>query len=120
MASTPDTPESSGGGTDQAAQSKTVDVIFELDTDQTTAKITRVYRPGTKDPKDDIANTGRPKGSVKNQTVGSTLKVVLDAAGNPEDVGAFNVTHAKPKHISVTVKDRPPVTVPLEVTVGSQ
>ena len=115
MANITKTPDSSGGPV-TATPPKTVDVIFELDTDQTTAKIARVYLPGTTNPKNDIANTGKRKGAVKNQTVGSTFKVVLDAAENPEDVAAFNVTNAKPTHISVTVKDGPPVTVPLKVT----
>jgi|SRR5207302_545495 len=99
MANTTKTPDSTGGPV-TATPPKTVDVIFELATDQTTAKIARVYLPGTTDPKDDIANTGKPKGSVKN----------------PADVGAFNVTNAKPTHMAVTVKDGPPVNVPLKVT----
>jgi hypothetical protein len=103
MASTPNTPDSSSGATGQAMPPKTVDVLFELDTDQTTAKISRVYLPGTKDPKDDIANTGRPKGVVKNQTVGSTFEVVVDALGTPGQKCAFNVTNAEPTVLPLTL-----------------
>src|SRR5437016_9742461 len=89
---------SSGGGSKQAASGAgKADVTFELDDKNTTAKLARVYLPGTTDPKNDLANNmGKPKGTLKNQTVGSTFEVVVEASGTPGQKCAFNVTNGEP------------------------
>jgi hypothetical protein len=82
-------------------------VTIELDDKKTTAKLARVYLPGTTDPRDDIANNmGKPKGTLKNQTVGSTIEVVVDASGTPGQKGVFNVTNAEPTVLQLTLKKK--------------
>jgi hypothetical protein len=96
----------SGGSSKSAAPGLgKVDVTFALDDKNTTAKLARVYLPGTTDPENDLANNmDKPKSTLKGQTVGSTFEVVVEASGTPGQKCAFNVTNSEPPVLRRTLK----------------
>ena len=81
-----------------------VDVEFDLDSEKTTAFNVRLYFEGSTE---DIASKAKPHGVVPRQIVGSTLILVMDVQGDPEDIGVFNVKHARQASISLKVSDGP-------------
>jgi hypothetical protein len=100
---------------DAVAPAQVTDVIFDIDK-STTAQLVRVYLPGKKPTDPDICNTQSPHGVLHNQVVGTFVTVVIEVAGNPQDVGVVNVTHAEPAVIKLKVADGPVGTKPLYVT----
>ena len=98
---------------DVIAPATIVDVTFELDTKATTAKFTRVYLTGSTE---DIASTAKPKGVLPRQVVGSTITVLMDVLGNPNDLGQFTVSKAQHSPISLKVSDGPTSIKSLHVT----
>ena len=98
---------------DVIAPATVVDVTIELDSKATTAKFTRVYLTGSTG---DIASTAKPKGVLPRQVVGSTITVVMDVTGNPNDIGQFNVKNAQHSPISLKVSDGPTSIKSLHVT----
>jgi hypothetical protein len=94
------------------APAQVVDVIFDLDS-TTTAKVARVYLPGSQE---DIANSQNPHGVLRNQVVGTFVTVVIQVGGEPSDIGVFDIQHAQPSSIRLRVSNGPTGTKPLLVT----
>jgi hypothetical protein len=83
-----------------------VDLVFDLDATATTAKLTRVYLPGSTS---DIASSASPHGVLPRQISGSTVLVVMETLGNSGQVGKFRVQGALQPSISLTADDSPSV-----------
>ncbi len=89
---------------DAVAAIQITNVIFELDTTKTTAHFVRVYQSGSSD---DIASTAQPHGILPRQIVGSSITVVMDVQGDPNEVGVFSLQHTAAPSISLKVSDGP-------------
>jgi hypothetical protein len=89
------------------APPKTVDVEFDLDK-STTAHLARCYLKGTTKPADDLANNmGKPHSVLKDQKVGATIAVVVQASDtSPSAVAAFNVTNCEESRVTGTADDQ--------------
>jgi hypothetical protein len=81
-----------------------VDIVFDLDTSVTTAKITRVYLPGANW---DIASSASPHGLLPRQISGSTVIVVMETLGDDGDIGKFNLQGTLQSDISLSSQDSP-------------
>lgn len=89
---------------DQPVRVELTDVEFDLDNEHTTAFNVRLYFEGSSE---DIASKAKPHGVVPRQIVGSTLILVMDVQGDPDDVGVFKVKHTRTPSISLKVSDGP-------------
>ena len=100
---------------DAVAPAQVTDVLFDIDK-STTAKLVRVYPLGAKPTDPDIVNTQHPHGVLHNQVVGTFVTVVIEVAGNPDNIGVIDITHAEPTVIKLKVADGPVGVKPLYVT----
>jgi hypothetical protein len=101
--------------TDAVAPAQVADLTFDIDS-STTAKLVRVYLPGKRPADPDIVNSQNTHGVLHNQVVGTFVTVIIEVAGNPNDVGVIDVKNAEPDTIKLKVSDGPVGTKPLFVT----
>jgi hypothetical protein len=86
-------------------------VIFDLDPSTTAAPARlRLQNSSTY-----IVTSAKPHGELPGQVIGSTIHVVVEAQGNPDDFVLINVQHATPTTIKMKVSEGPG-TKPLLVT----
>jgi hypothetical protein len=89
-----------------ALAGNTATVTLDLDEKGNTAKFARLYFPA--DPNNEVVNnTDRKHAELKDQPIGSTIKLMMEVDGDPDQTGSFLIKGATPTPLSLPVKDGP-------------
>ena|SRR5258706_3864657 len=87
----------------EAAQ--TVTVVIEVDTKGNTAKFARLFYPGHDD--DLVNNLDKPHAEIPDQSVGSSIHLMMEVRGDSGQTGSFTVKGATPTPLTLPVDKGP-------------